>query len=144
MPIEEKEAQRIAAQLIERQAKVPPAVTASAPAAGAPNMDKAPAAHIQSVDIDSMELTRPRSVDVEQIGLWTMGQLNFQALLSGLTINDKMVSVIIGSIIARMAEPSSVLAAHGWLGTKSGLGELLDVDFQTIALMSLYRAFDML
>ena len=30
------------------------------------------------------------------------------------------------------------------LDTKSGLGELLNVDFQTIPLMSLYRASDML
>jgi transposase len=36
------------------------------------------------------------------------------------------------------------LAAHRWLGQTSGLGELLDVDYETLPLISLYRASDVL
>jgi transposase len=43
-----------------------------------------------------------------------------------------------------MTMPGSELAAHRWLGQTSGLGELLDVDYETLPLMSLYRASDAL
>jgi hypothetical protein len=43
-----------------------------------------------------------------------------------------------------MAAPGSELAAHRWLGQVSGLGELLDVDYETLPLISLYRASDVL
>jgi hypothetical protein len=71
-----------------------------------------------------------------------MQQLGFMALLSVLGINATQITAIVGSIIARMAAPE--LAAYGWLGTKSGLGELPDVDYETMPLMSLYRASDVL
>ena len=140
-PAEEQEAQRIAALLIERQAQVEPVATE---VGAEPNAPKAKPADLQSVDVDSLELSRPRSVGVEQVGLWAMQQLGFQALLSGLGMNEKMISVCIGQIIARMAAPSSELFTHGWLGSKSGLGELLDFDYQTLPLMTLYRASDLL
>jgi transposase len=133
----EREAQRIAAQLIARPAEVPPINTET-------NHPEAAAVDIQSVDVESLELTRPRSVGVEQVGLWAMQQLGFMALLSSLGINATQITAIVGSIIARMAAPSSELAAHRWLGTKSGLGELLDVDYESMSLMSLYRASDVL
>ena len=128
----EREAQRIAAQLIARQADVQPTNTAAGTPEAAP-------VDIQSVDVDSLELTRPRSVAVEQVGLWSMQQLGFMTLLSGLGVNATQITAIVGSSIARMAAPSSELAAHRWLGAKSGLGELLDVDYETMPLMSLYR-----
>lgn len=96
----ECEAQRIAAQLIARQAQAQPTNTdASSP--------EVATVDIQRVDIDSLALTRPRSVAVKQIGLWSMQKLGFMTLLSG-------------------------------------LGELLDVDYETMSLMSLYRASDVL
>jgi hypothetical protein len=74
-----------------------------------------------------------------------MQQLGFIELLAGLGINGaQQRTTIIGSIIARMAAPGSELAAHRWLGQTSGLGELLDVDYETLPLMSLYRASDVL
>lgn len=135
-PAVEREAQRIAAQLVARQAEKPTHTDASEP--------EAAPVDIQSVDVDSLELTRPRSVGVEQAGLWAMQQLDFVALLVALGINGKLISAIIGSIIARMAAPGSERAAYRWLGAKSGLGELLDVDYETLPLMTLYRASDSL
>lgn len=43
-----------------------------------------------------------------------------------------------------MAAPASELATWNWLRERSGLGELLDVDFEAMPLMSLYRASDLL
>jgi hypothetical protein len=80
LPIElpaavDKEAQRIAAQLIEQRAVV---ITtpladeghsspAESPAAPVESVETAPA-DLQTVDVDSLELTRPRTVGVEQVG----------------------------------------------------------------------------
>ena len=61
----EQEAQRIAAQLLART----PAPVGEAP-------DEAPPARdLRSVDIDSLEPARPRSVGVEQVALWALAQL---------------------------------------------------------------------
>ena len=45
---------------------------------------------------------------------------------------------------AVLARPGSERATWGWLGRRSGLGELLDFDFQTLSLMQMYRASDAL
>jgi transposase len=43
-----------------------------------------------------------------------------------------------------MAAPGSERATHRWLGERSALGELLEVDFETIPLAAFYRAADLL
>ena len=50
----------------------------------------------------------------------------------------------LGSIIGRMAAPCSELSTYGWLGERSGLGELLGVDFEAMWLSALYRISDRL
>jgi len=50
----------------------------------------------------------------------------------------------VGSLIARMAGVGSELASHQWLGKQSALGELMDVDYETLPLMTMYRAADSL
>jgi transposase len=49
-----------------------------------------------------------------------------------------------GAVIGRLAEPGSELATWEWLRGRSGLGELLDVDFEGMSLMRLYRMSDQL
>ena len=101
LPIEcplavEREAQRIAALLLARRgvalASPEPVSNPASPAtdADAQRVTTAPAApvsDIQSVDVASLELHRPRSVGVEQLGLWAMQQLGFIELLTSLGIN---------------------------------------------------------
>ena len=98
----------------------------------------------QHVDVDSLELIRPRSVGVEHVGLWAMDQLGLRTRLEALGIGASLRAAAIGSIIARMARPSSERATRRWLGERSALGELLGVDFETMGPMRLYRASDAL
>ena len=113
MPIElptavEKAAQRIAAQLIEQRAVVSNTALADeghsnpaeSPVAPAESVAAAPT-DLQAVDVNSLELTRPRTVGVEQLGLWAMQQLNFLDLLTHLGINGAQIAAIAGSIIGR-------------------------------------------
>ena len=126
----EHEAQRIAAQLVARGAHV------GQPPTGPTD--------IQAVDVDSLHLVRPRSVGVEQVGLWALEQLGLPTLLADLGVNGAMRTAAAGVLVGRLAQPASERATHRWLQARSGLGELLGVDFETVGAMQLYRASDAL
>ena len=131
-PILESHAQRITAQLLALER----VGTTESPARRATD--------IQHVDVDSVELIRPRSVGVEHVALWAMDQLGLRTLFDQLGMGASMRTAAIGSIIARMARPGSERATRRWLGQRSALGELLGVDFATMGAMRLYRASDAL
>jgi len=101
-------------------------------------------ADVQSVDVNSLELTRPRSVGVEQVALWAMQTVGFIELLIGLGLSGPLRSILLGVIIGRMAHPASERATRRWLEQHSGLSELLEVDFEALAENALYRASDAL
>ncbi|MCY4636805.1 MAG: hypothetical protein OXG04_20280, partial [Acidobacteria bacterium] len=126
----EHEAQRIAAQLVARSTPV------KGPAVGPTD--------VQPVDVDSLRLVRPRSVGVEQVGLWALEQVGLPALLAELGVNGALRTAAAGAIVGRLAQPASERATHRWLQQRSGLGELLGVDFETVSSMQLYRASDAL
>ena len=126
-------AQRIVAQLISRQAETSPDAD-----------DTASTGDQQSVDVDSLQLVRPRTVGVEHVGLWAMEQVGLRALLAQLGLNSRQQAAAMGSIIGRLAAPGSERATHRWLRDTSALGDLLEVDFENYSLMQLYRASDAL
>ena len=131
-PALESHAQRIAAQLLAHERVGTPASSANR------------GRDVQHVDVDSLELIRPRSVGVEHVGLWAMDQLGLRTLFDELGLGASMSAAAVGSIIARMARPGSERAARRWLGERSALGELLGVEFATFGPMRLYRASDAL
>jgi len=138
-PSVEAAAQRYAALLLARRGE-----RQVAPAAGVGATETAVTADMQSVDVDSLELTRPRSVGVEQVALWAMQAVGFIELLIGLGLSGPLRSVILGVIIGRMGHPGSERATRRWLEQRSGLGELLEVDFEALGENALYRAADAL
>jgi len=135
-PGAEAAAQRYAALILARQGEHRAAPASSSEAAAA--------ADVQPVDVDSLELTRPRSVGVEQVALWAMQAAGFAELLAGLGLSGPLRSVVLAAVIGRMAHPASERATRRWLEQRSGLGELLEVDFEAMAENALYRASDIL
>jgi transposase len=133
----ERLAQRYAAQLVARAVPQPSMHAEVAEAAA-----KAPPA--VAVDVDSLELVRPRSVGVEHVALWALATLGLLELLAELGLNGVQRAAVIGNLIGRMAAPGSERATWQWLCQTSALGELLDVDFEGLSLMRLYRASDQL
>ncbi len=97
-----------------------------------------------SVDLDTLELIRPRRVGIEQLALHAIEQLALKEKLAALGFNRHQLAAALGNIVARMAFPSSELASHDWLGQRSGLGELLGYDFEAMGLDRLYQASDQL
>ena len=145
----EATAQRYFGQLVERA--VPPALAVADPVTPgeADNPVNAreperPVPDFQEVDIDSLQLTQPRSVGVEHLALHALTQVGLVQKLADRGINGAMRAAILGNVIGRMAEPASELSTWNWLQTQSGLGELIDVDFAGLSHMRLYRASDLL
>ena len=135
----ERAAQRYAAALIARTPAAAQQSGAQAvAAAGSTQRDYA------EVDVDSVQLTTPRSVGVEHLGLHALSQLGFPGKLTELGVNGAMCAAIMGSIIGRMAKPASELATWNWLQKHSALGELIDFDYEAMPHMRLYRASDVL
>jgi len=128
----EREAQRLAAQLLRREAD-----------GTGPRAQSAPG-DLQRVDVNSLELVRPRSVGVEHVGLWALEQVGLPALLAERGLSAPLRAAALGSVVARMAWPTSERATRRWLRERSALGELLGVDFETMGPMRLYRASDAL
>ncbi len=124
----EELAQRYAALLLTRSA-VP---------------QEAESADYREVDISSLELVRPRSVGVEHVAMSALNSLGLPEIFSTLGFNGGQQAAAISSVVARMAEPGSELAGWHWLAQRSALGELLDVDYEAMPLIRLYRSSDLL
>src|SRR5665647_2810487 len=131
-------AQRCAAQLIAVRAAE--ASDASHGAAAAPDAVE----RFQEVDLDSIEMVRPRTVGVEHAALCAMRRCGFEDKLAELGFNRPQIAAAVGNIVGRMARPGSELATHAWLQKRSALGELLDFDFESMDLNRLYRSSDAL
>ena len=115
---------------------------AASPTPASPSGD--PVCDYQEVDTNSLELSRPRSVGVEHVGLSAMSWLGFDDILSSAGMNRPQRMSAIGSIIGRMALPASEDSTFKWLKHNTALGELLEFDFETMSVMRLYRASDQL
>jgi transposase len=96
------------------------------------------------VDINSAEMIRPRSVGVEHAGLTALSWLGLGDIFESIGMNAGLRSCALGSIIGRMACPGSELSTWRWLRERSAFGELVDMDFEGVPLMRLYRASDYL
>lgn len=97
-----------------------------------------------SVDLNSLELVRPRRVGVEQLALHAMAQLNLPRALLELGFNRQQQAAALGNIVARMAFPASERASHQWLQQRSGVGELMGYRFEQMKLERLYDVSDLL
>ena len=78
---------------------------------------------IRDVDVGSLEMSRPRTVGVEHIGLWAMEQVGFEKILQDSGLNGVQRAAVIGSVIGRMACPGPGLSTHDertWLPLPGG------------------------
>ncbi len=99
---------------------------------------------LQTVDVATLELLRPLAVGVEAVALWALQAPGISELLIGLGVSGPLRSLSVGASVGRLAQPASERAMRRWLEQQSGLGELLEVDFEALAEKALYRAGDAL
>lgn len=129
----ETAAQRYAAAIIQSRSKANESTTSSTA-----QVD------YHCVDINSLELMRPRSVGIEHVGLETLRQLKLDDKLKELGFNSHQLNAAIGTIIGRVAVPDSELATHYWLQNHTALGELLGYDYEAMSLTRIYHVSDLL
>jgi len=98
----------------------------------------------QEIDVNSLEVIKPRSVGAEHVSLEALKELGLPQILDKAGFNARQKAAALGNIVGRMCEPRSELATWNWLQNKSAIGELLEFDFQSMPLMQLYRASDRL
>ena len=139
-------AQRFAARLTNDRAAARAAIPGTDPPC--PNSPNAATpsspADFAEVDIASLQLTRPRSVGVEAVGLAAIGWLDLIPILQSLGFNAVQRAAVAASLVGRMTAPGSELATWQWVRGRSALGELLDTDFEAMPLVRLYRVSDLL
>jgi len=98
----------------------------------------------REVDVDTLEMFRPRSVSCEHVALEAFNSLKLGEHLKTLGFNGPQLATATGTIIGRMCHPGSELATHRWLQNVSGLGELIDHDFNKLNLYKIYTISDQL
>jgi len=125
----EEEAQRLAAKLIRQNKEYAPSEEA---------------ADYRAVNVDSLEHSELRSVGVESMAYDAFQALELDRKLAVLGLNGAELAAATGAIIGRMAAPGSELSTHAWLQRVSGLGELMDYDFDQCSLARMYRVSDVL
>jgi len=125
----ESMAQRYAARVLHAKARLNEA-------------DRSTEPDYQTVDIDSLDVLRPRSVGIEQVALSVLRQVELDQKLIALGFTGPQLNAALGTLIARMVAPASELATHQWLQERRGLGELIEQDFGTTRLTRLYRVAD--
>jgi hypothetical protein len=126
----EQVAQHYAAKIIQKQDDI--------------SQDTKEMAQYYSIDVESLETTRPRSVSVEHVAYETFKQMGLKKKLTDLGFTQPQLNAAIGAIIGRMVHPGSELATHYWLQNQSGLGELIDCDFEGMSQYRFYQASDLL
>jgi transposase len=131
----EELAQRFAAQLIARRA---------AAETRDHERPEPPEERFVEVDLNTLEMVRPRSVGVEQVALEAMRKLGFEEKQIELGFNRPQAAAAVGAVIGRMAAPGSELSTYDWLQHRTALGELLGYNYEAMDLQQLYRCGDRL
>ena len=99
---------------------------------------------LQSIDLNSMEHNNSRTVGGEALAYNTLLEARLPEYLESLKFNSSQVHAAMGNIVGRMLQPGSELSTHEWLQKQSGLGDLLNFEFEKQGLSALYRVSDLL
>lgn len=107
-----------------------------------PTKDSHPNYH--SVDLNSLEHDRSRTVGVEHIAFETIKKLRLDEKLLELGLSKRQTEVAVATIIGRLASPRSELGTYHWMQQESAVEELLDTDLTRLSLDSVYKVGDVL
>jgi len=108
------------------------------------DIDETGSVDYREVDLDTIQMSRPRSVGGEHATLEALRTLELDKKLGELGFNGPQTAAAIGTIIGRACQPGSELATRAWLQERSGLGELIEHDFNNLSLYGMYQISDRL
>jgi transposase len=108
------------------------------------DVNKSTAIDYQEIDLETIQMSRPRSVGSEHVVLEALRSLELDKKLKLLGFNGPQTAAAIGTIIGRSCQPGSEAATHTWLQERTALGELIEYDFNKLSLYGMYKISDML
>ena len=98
----------------------------------------------KEIDITTVKNSDIKDIGIENILYETIKELNLDTKLKELDFTNVQYNSAIGTIISKIANPSSEAKAYRWLCDTSALGELLGCDYNKISSNSIYRISDKL
>jgi hypothetical protein len=98
----------------------------------------------KAIDVTTIKNSDPKKVGIEHVLYETIKELQLDTKLEELGFTNVAKISAIGTIIAKIANPSSDIKSYRWLCNKSATNELLDCDFNKISSNNIYRVADKL
>jgi len=96
----------------------------------------------REINVDSLEMNRPRSIGCEHVTLEALRLLELDTKLEELGFTGPQAALAIGTIVGRACHPASERETYRWLQEQSGLGELLGHNFEEASLYKMYQVSD--
>jgi len=108
-------------------------------------VDVAPEAEdFETVDIQSLENHRVRSIGGEYLGVSFFKKLQLPQCLARCGFTKRQIEIATLLLVGRLVAPGSERHQHRWAQFISGLDELIKTDFNQLSLNSLYTVIDLL
>jgi len=108
------------------------------------NSDEKEEERYKEIDTTTVLNSDSKNIGIEHIVYETIKELQLDAKLKELDFTNIQLNSAIGTLVAKIAHPSSDIKSHRWLCNTSGINELLNCNFNKISSNSIYRVADKL
>ena len=98
----------------------------------------------KEIDTTSIDNSDSKDIGCEHIIYETIKELELDKKLKDIGFTNVQLNSAIGTIVAKMINPSSDIKTYRWLCGKSGINELLNCNFNKISSNNIYRVADKL
>ena len=98
----------------------------------------------KEIDVTSLKNSDIKDIGIENVIYKTIQELKLEDKLKELKFTNIQLQSAIGTIVAKIANPSSEAKAYDWLCNTSGINELLGCDYNKISSNNIYRVSDKL
>ena len=98
----------------------------------------------KEIDTTTVKNSDIKDIGIENVVYETIKELKLDTKLQELGFTNVQYNSAIGTIIAKIANPSSEAKAYRWLCDTSGVNELIGCDYNKISSNSIYRISDIL
>jgi hypothetical protein len=99
---------------------------------------------LESIDINSLNVSKARSLGPVLVGNEYWGRLGFDSILRKCGFNERQRSLSKAVVLGRLVAPGSELASWRWFRDNTALPELLDADISDIGKDPFYEISDAL
>jgi len=98
----------------------------------------------KEIDVTTVKNSNPKQIGVEHIVHETIKMLELDSKLEDLGFTNIQVNSAIGTLVAKIAKPSSDIKTYNWLCSTSAINEILGCDFNQVSSNNIYRVADKL